>query len=893
MPTEPKTGSVTVLGQLATTRGLTAYFLLVLATIPLVIVTAHQARVRLSLPDVGIDVNSDLGVESLDARWEDVKQRDRIVALDGVPLKDPADWVDRSLSHDDSPLRVTFERDGKQWTSAAAATPIAWTDKLAVWARVATATSLMVMGLVAFVLRPGIPTTWLLLLASWDLGLFLLLKTLLFFDPRFYKYATIYPWATMTSVGLHFLSYFPRRLDWVVTKPYRVMLLYGPVALAPIVHYLSAVTQMSNIATLWGALAGILVVGVLSRQYVQLRREKDERVRSQYRALIVGFAGGLVIPGVWNWLRLSLDIWNSPWAAHYNAIPLVLFVGVTSYAVVIHNALAIDRFTAAVVGYGVTTIVLGVLFALALLGIPLLLDQSGLSQSPALLVGATALTFASFSPMHRHIKQWVDRQFFRERADVAQIADALRALVLGLQRANLTTALEHVFAATGILQADRTQLWLLDKDGQRLHPEKRVGSGALEPARTIAVDGALATALKSGATAGVDELSPNVIERAAQDELWSRQLAMVAPVMVRGVLGGFLGVGRKRSGGPYNLEELAFLTIVAAQLGSTLERLRGDTTELGRYHLERRIGTGGMAEVFLAWQVGPGGFERKVAVKRPLPHVNEEPNAVAAFLDEARLAAQLQHPNIAQVYDVGESEGAYFIVMEYVDGPSLRQILRSCRERGEKVPLPVAAAIVLAVLSALGNAHAQRDERGRPLRLVHRDITPRNVLLNRRGEVKLVDFGIARAQFQLHVTRTGTVKGTLPYMSIEQATGTEVDNRSDLYSAGVVLYELLTGQAAYPDGPSLDAPRAASRFADVPRALDVVLSKSMEFEVDARYASAAEQAHAILGALAPFEPAAPSEIAAFVARVLPEETATPASAPSDDASDEVATANQH
>lgn len=893
MPTEPKTGSVTVLGQLATTRGLTAYFLLVLATIPLVIVTIHQANVRLSLPDVGIDVNSDLGVESLDARWPDVKQRDRIVALDGVPLKDPADWVDRSLSHDDTPLRVTFERDGKQWTSAAAATPIAWVDKLAVGARVATATALMVMGLVAFVLRPGIPTTWLLLLASWDLGLFLLLKILLFFDPRFYKYATIYPWATMTSVGLHFLSYFPRRQDWVITKPYRVLMLYGPITLAPIVHYLSAVTAMSNIATLWGALAGILVVGVLSHQYVQIRREKDERVRSQYRALIVGFAGGLVIPGVWNWLRLSLDIWNSPWAAHYNAIPLVLFVGVTSYAVVIHNALAIDRFTAAVVGYGVTTIVLGAAFAITLLGIPLLLDQSGLSQSPALLVGATALTFASFSPLHRRIKRWVDRQFFRERADVAQIADALRSLVLGLQRANLTTALEHVFAATGILQADRTQLWLLDKDGKQLHPEKRVGPGAAEPARQIAVNGALANALKSGATAGVDELSPNAIERAAQDELWSRQLAMVSPVMVRGVLGGFIGVGRKRSGGPYNLEELAFLTIVAAQLGSTLERLRGDTTELGRYHLERRIGTGGMAEVFLAWQVGPGGFERKVAVKRPLPHVNEEPNAVAAFLDEARLAAQLQHPNIAQLYDVGENAGAYFIVMEYVDGPSLRQILRSCRERGEKVPLPIAAAIVLSVLSALGNAHAQRDERGRPLRLVHRDITPRNVLLNRRGEVKLVDFGIARAQFQLHVTRTGTVKGTLPYMSIEQATGTEVDNRSDLYSAGVVLYELLTGEAAYPDGPSLEAPRPASRLADVPRALDVVLSRAMEFEVAQRYASAAEQAHAILGALAPFEPASPSEIAAFIARILPEETVTPESAPSEDASGDVATANQH
>lgn len=893
MPTDPKTGSVTVLGQLATTRGLTAYFLLVLATIPLVAVTARQASVRLALPDVGLDVNSDLGVECVDARWPDVKQRDRIVALDGVPVKDPADWVERSLSHDEEPLRVTFERDGKQWTSAAAATPIAWSDQLAVWARLATAVTLMGMGLVAFLLRPGIPTTWLLLLASWDLGLFLLLKILLYFDPRFYKYSTIYPWATMTSVGLHFLSYFPRRQEWILQHPYRVLLLYVPITLAPVAHVLSAVTQMSGIATLWGALAGILVVAVLSRQYVHIRKEKDERIRSQYRALIVGFAGGLVIPGVWNWLRLTLDVWNSPWAAHYNAVPLVLFVGVTSYAVVVHNALAIDRFTAAVVGYGVTTVVLGAAFAAALLGIPLLLDQSGVSPSPALLVGATALTFASFSPLHRHIKQWVDRQFFRERADVAQIADALQSLVLGLQRADRATAFENVFAATGILQGDRTELWLLDKDGKHLHPEKRVGTRASETARPISTAGALGQALKSGATAGVDELSPNVIERAAQDELWARHLAMVSPVMVRGILTGFLGVGRKRSGGPYNLEELAFLTIVAAQLGSTLERQRGDSTELGRYHLERRIGTGGMAEVFLAWQVGPGGFERKVAVKRPLPHVNEEPNAVAAFLDEARLAAQLQHPNIAQVYDVGESEGAYFIVMEYVDGPSLRQILRTCRERGEKLPVPIGAAIILSVLSALGHAHALRDERGRALRLVHRDITPRNVLLNRRGEVKLVDFGIARAQFQLHVTRTGTVKGTLPYMSMEQAAGTEVDNRSDLYSAGVVFYELLTGTAAYPDGPSLEIPRAPSTLAEVPRALDAVLTKSMAFELGDRYPSAADQARAILGALAPFEPATANEVSRFLSRFSPDDAMAAEPVPASEFSDDVATANQH
>ncbi len=819
-------GSVTVLGRLASTRGLTAYFLLLLATIPLIAVTARQAEVRLALPDVGIDVNSDLGVESFDARWTDVKQRDRIVALDGIPLKDPADWVDRSLSHPDTPLHVTFERDGRQWVSTAAATPIAWNDQMAVWLRLATAATLMIMGLVAFVMRPGIATTWLLLLVSWDLGLFLLLKILLYFDPRFYKQSTIYPWAVMTGVGLHFLCYFPRRIRWVTDKPLRVLVLYIPVALAPLVHLLSAVTAMSTIATLWGAVAGILVVGTLSWHYRDVRRGSDEKVRSQYRALIVGFAGGLVIPGVWNWARLSLNIGNSPWAAHYNALPLVLFVGVMAYAVVQHNALAIDRFTASVVGYGVTTIVLGTVFAFALLGIPLLLGEGG-GQSPALLVGATALTFASFSPLYRRVKVWVDRQFFRERADVSQIADSLRALVLALQRSSREEAIEAVFAATGILSSDRTELWLLGADGKELRPERRSSSGPIE---SLHIDGALGNALRSGTTAGVEELAPRVFDLRAQDELWKHELAMVSPVMVRGVLAGFLGVGRKRSGGPYGLEELAFLTIVAAQLGSILERQQGDSTELGRYHLERRIGTGGMAEVFLAWQVGPGGFERKVAIKRPLPHVNEEPNAVAAFLDEARLAAHLQHPHIAQVYDVGESSGAYFIVMEYVDGPSLRQVIRRSRERGTRMPLDVAAAILSSVLSALGHAHSQCDERGRPLRLVHRDITPRNILLNRRGEVKLVDFGIARAQFQLHVTRTGTVKGTLPYMSAEQATGVDIDQRSDLYSAAVVFYELLTGEPAHPDGPSPEPAKRASGLADLPRSLDAVLERAMQFE---------------------------------------------------------------
>ena len=871
----PATASnVTVLGRLGATRGLTMYFVLALAAPLLVALAGYQAYVRLQLPDVGLDVDSDLGVESVDARWSDVRQRDRIVALDGVRVRSTRDWMARSLAHREAPLEVTFEREGRQWTQSAQATPISAVDELAVWARIVTAATLMTMGLLTFLLRPGVAATWLMMLFSWDLGLFLLLKIGLWFDPRFYKQATIYPWGLMTSLGLHFLCYFPQRIEWITDKPVRGLWLYAPFALAPVVHALSLVTEASTVATLWAALAGVLVMAVVARQYDRVRRSGDERSRSQYRALLVGFTAGLLLPGLWNWLRISHDVWNGPWAAHYNALPLVLFVGVTSYAVVRHNALAIDRFTAAVVGYAATTLLLGAAFAGALLVIPLLLGTSRAVQQPVLLVVVTALTFAGFAPAYRRIKKLVDRRFFRERADATQIADALRELVLAMQQGTRAQAVQAVLDAMGILRADRTEIWLRSRDDTALQLERRIGAGVGTDV-PIRLDGALGEALKQGLTGGVEEFSPRVFEAEAREELWSKELAMAAPVVVHGVLAGLLGVGRKRAGVGYQLEELSFLTVVAAQLGTVLHRWRGDAAQIDRYHLERRLGTGGMAEVFLAWQIGPGGFERKVALKRPLPHVSDDANAVAAFLDEARLAAQLRHPNIAHVYDVGESDGAYFLVMEYVDGPSLREVLRRMRDSKREMPVGVAAAIVVSILSALDCAHRHCDERGRPLLIVHRDITPRNVLLSRQGRVKLVDFGIARAQFQYHVTQTGTVKGTLPYMSPEQASGEELDQRSDVYSVGVLFYELLTGRAAYPDGPTPRRPaRASTLVPDLPPALEPVLRRFMEHDASERYACAADAASAVIEAVAPAGPAGADEVSAFVTEMDPDATAT-------------------
>jgi eukaryotic-like serine/threonine-protein kinase len=872
-------GGVTVVGRLWASRGASVYLLLLLLTPLLVGLAARQAWVRTSLPDPGLELNADQRIEAFDARWKQVQKADLVVALDGRTLHDPADWVSRALAPRDTPLLVTFERDGERWTEAAHATPIRAVDRVAVWARIATGAALMVMGLVAFVLRPGASVTWLLLLLAWDLGLFLLQKIGLYFDPRLYKQASLYPWAFATAFGLHFLCFFPQKIAWIAERPWRAAVFYLPVFAAPIVHGMAAETAMASIGTLWGAVANLLVVAIVVHQYARLRRSSDRKLRSQYRALLVGFAGGLLIPALWNWLRIALDVWNSPWAAHYNALPLVLFIGVTAYAVVRHNALAIDRFTAAVAGYVSTSVVLAATFAAALIGIPLLLGQSGIADSPVLLVAVTALTFASFAPMHRRIKRWVDRRFFREQADAVQIADALRELVLTMQQSSRDEAVHAAFVAVSILRADRSELWLLGSDKQRLRLDRSTGHMA-QSELPLTLDGALGKALVSGMTGGVAELCPRVFEPNAQDELWSRELAMAAPVMVHGVVAGCFGIGRKRSGAGYTLEELSFLTIVAAQLGSVLERAEGDSSQIDRYQLERRLGTGGMAEVFLAWQVGPGGFERKVAIKRPLPHVSEDPNAVAAFLDEARLAAQLLHPNIAQVYDVGESSGTYFIVMEYVDGPSLRQLLRQLSQQKQRVPLAIATSLIVSVLAALDYAHRHSDERGRSLDLVHRDITPRNVLLNRSGQVKLVDFGIARAEFRLHVTRTGTVKGTLPYMSPEQAAGNPLDCRADLYSAGALFYELLTGEMAYPRGPSARRPRPAARYVpELPLALEPVLRRSMDHDAERRFRTAAEQARALLQAIRPKAPASSEEVAAWMLGVCPEYAVTDQRAP--------------
>jgi serine/threonine protein kinase len=220
-------------------------------------------------------------------------------------------------------------------------------------------------------------------------------------------------------------------------------------------------------------------------------------------------------------------------------------------------------------------------------------------------------------------------------------------------------------------------------------------------------------------------------------------------------------------------------------------------TPFGKYYLLERINTGGMAEVFRAKAFGVEGFERLVAVKRILSNIAEDKEFIRMFIEEAKLAVQLNHANIAQIFDLGVVDGSYYIALEHVHGRDLRAMFDRCRQLGDPMPVSQACFAVMKVCEGLDYAHNKRDQAGRELNLVHRDVSPQNVLVSFEGEVKLIDFGIAKAAGKGSKTQAGILKGKFGYMSPEQVRGIPVDRRSDVFSCGIVLYELLTGERLF------------------------------------------------------------------------------------------------
>jgi len=304
----------------------------------------------------------------------------------------------------------------------------------------------------------------------------------------------------------------------------------------------------------------------------------------------------------------------------------------------------------------------------------------------------------------------------------------------------------------------------------------------------------------------------------------------------------------------------------------------------GQYEILERISSGGMAELFRARRSGVEGFQKIVAIKKILPHIAGDEEFITMFADEAKLAAQLNHPNIVHIFDLGKIEaGGYFIAMEHVEGRDLRSILHMARETGLRLPVPLAVAIAAKVAAALDYAHRRRGDDGRDLHIVHRDVSPPNILVSTEGDIKLCDFGIAKAASKVSRTESGALKGKVPYMSPEQAWGKPVDQRSDIYSLGAVLFEMLTGRKLFQGDTDLnvlekvragDVVLPSSLIPDVPPGLDAAVFKALAREPDERYLRTSEMLRDLEAVLRTYEPPPSSaDLAIYVRHLETEEAA--------------------
>ncbi|WP_394826881.1 protein kinase domain-containing protein [Pendulispora albinea] len=275
---------------------------------------------------------------------------------------------------------------------------------------------------------------------------------------------------------------------------------------------------------------------------------------------------------------------------------------------------------------------------------------------------------------------------------------------------------------------------------------------------------------------------------------------------------------------------------------------------LGRYTVFAEIASGGMASVHLGRLIGSAGFARTVAIKRLHPHLARNPDFVAMFLDEARLVSRIRHPNVVHTLDVVSDENELLIVMEYIQGESLARIIRSASTQGMRLPPTIASAIMVGVLDGLHAAHEATSERGQPLGIVHRDVSPQNVIVGRDGVARVLDFGVAKAAGRVHETKDGSVKGKFAYMAPEQLGRADVDRRTDIFAASIVLWETLVGARLF-DGDNLaeivsavvnrDVPPPSARAPEVPRELDAVVLKGLDRDADRRFATAHDMAVAL------------------------------------------------
>ena len=266
-----------------------------------------------------------------------------------------------------------------------------------------------------------------------------------------------------------------------------------------------------------------------------------------------------------------------------------------------------------------------------------------------------------------------------------------------------------------------------------------------------------------------------------------------------------------------------------------------------RYRVIERLESGGMAEVFRAESEGLQGFRKQVAIKRVLPNLSSKKKFISMFLDEARLSAQLSHSNCVQVFDIGVGDNAYFIVMEFVDGGNLKSIIEHIKKKSGDFPVEAAVYICIEICKGLAYAHELTDSSGTPLHIVHRDMSPPNVLITKHGEIKIVDFGLAKANSQIEKSEPGIIKGKFSYLAPEAAMGQDVDARTDIFAIGIMLWELLSGQRLFLGDTDFQTvkkvqaavvPPISGINKKVPKDLEAILGKSLAREPSQRYQTA-------------------------------------------------------
>jgi TonB family protein len=309
----------------------------------------------------------------------------------------------------------------------------------------------------------------------------------------------------------------------------------------------------------------------------------------------------------------------------------------------------------------------------------------------------------------------------------------------------------------------------------------------------------------------------------------------------------------------------------------------GAKDRFGQFQLIEKIATGGMAEVYKARMSGVDGFQKIVAIKKILPHMAASEDFITMFADEAKLAAQLNHPNIIHIYDLGKVEDSYYIAMEYVEGRDLRSILKSGAAAGLPLPPELALFVASKLAAALDYAHRRKDFDGKDLSLVHRDVSPQNVLISYEGDIKLCDFGIAKAASKSSQTQAGALKGKLQYMSPEQASGRPIDRRSDLFSLGTVLYEMLAREKLFSGDTDLSileqvrTARIASPSAknpDIPKRVDAIVLKALARNPEERYQNASDFQRDLESVLYSYSPAPGSaDLAIYLHHLQAEEKA--------------------